>query len=998
MADPVYSFEKVEDFFTGYKSWTKLGNVLNHSYDPDIRTLTLIIENGYPQGQPCCLLIQLLGYNVFRVRFDPSKRSSNEYITNNTRAVVMDTWADLQNEWGQFITNFNDGQDTINVDTIHTDNTTQFMRIEVNLKPFSIRVYRFEGGQLYTIWSTNEEIGLRWVEVKDQVSSSSIANTFKIIQVVNKPATAKYTGFGEHGGVGLFKNSQQLTFFNYDNYGYNQIYGQGPLDQREPLYHSDPFFIEFNGVPGKKSVNGMYIDNYSLICMDIGYEKSDRNMFGIKFGELDYYVFAGNECKDIIGSFTSLVGRCRLKPRYVLGYHQGCYGWMKRQDVEDILQGYRKNNIPIDGLHIDIDAQNNFEVFTLDPINFPNPKEMFDNFRRNGAKCCTNITPIIKKGDSNYMTYKEALMNRYVILDQRTQSSSGDLLQQYYEGGRETIGKMIDDNPGGPYVGMEDYGNGSIVMGHYPDLGRKEVRDWWGQQYENLFSLGLEFVWQDMTTPAIDKTRGDMKGFPFKLLVTDDSLSSTPPKLSPAIKAWNLFSYNLHKATYHGLNLLPGRAGKRNFIIGRGSFTGSHRFCGLWTGDNASTWDFYRINIAQVLAVGLSGLSIVGADIGGFGQSYYGERWASPELIIRWTTAGSFLPWFRNHYVRHDQKWFQELYIFKDHQNDTGVTDEQRVFYRAVLPVTRHYIELRYRLMQLWYDLMWENVLESMPLCRAMFINDPQDTALYNDKIEFNSNQFFVGKDLLVAPIMNPGDTRRDIYLPVTDYWYSFMDSIYPLAYAVEGGTTIRGFDAHIDGDDCYHLGFHVPVYIRAGAIIPEIPLEQWVGQLHEIGKPCNITLNIYPGTRGNYTMYLDDGVSLSSAPPDAPQYHYLDSEEKKWVKGEYREVKIEHIQSGTNRDITISRGRDNYTPPLETFYRVAILHDPVEPRQGSNGPLMSITVNKQVLSSPNKDIVISNDNSNPVNSWYYETSINTTYIKVVDTNMITINLKYYST
>ncbi|CAG8599065.1 19266_t:CDS:2, partial [Racocetra fulgida] len=889
MADPVYSFEKVEDFFSHYESWTKLGNVLSHNYDPNIRTLTLIIEGGYPQGQSCCLLIQLLGYSVFRVRFDPSKRSADEYITNNSRAVVMDTWADLQNEWGQFSTNLNDGQDMISIDTVHINDSTRYIKIEIGLKPFSIRVYRFEGGQLYSIWSTNEEIGLRWTEVRDQLSSGSVTNTFKIIQVVNKPTAAKYAGFGEHGGVGLFKNSQQLTFFNYDNYGYGQIYGQGPLDQREPLYHSDPFFMEFNGVPGKESVIGMYIDNYSLICMDIGYEKSDRNMFGIKFGELDYYVFSGNECKDIINSFTSLVGH-----------------------VEDTLQKYRDNNIPIDGLHIDIDSQNNYQVFTLNPVTFPNPKEMFDNLRLNGAKCCVNVTPIIKKGDNDYVPYKEAMANGYLILDQRVQSSSGDLLQQYFEGGHEVIGKMtIDDNLSGvsvPYTGMEDYGYGNIVLGHYPDLGKKEVRDWWGKQYETLFSWGLEFVWQDMTTPAIDKSRGDMKGFPFKLRITDDSLSATTPSLNPALKVWNLFSYNLHKATYHGLNLLPSREGKRNFIVGRGSFTGSHRFCGLWTGDNASTWSFYRINIAQVLAVGLSGLSIVGADIGGFGKGEDNGDWASPELIIRWTTAGSFLPWFRNHYVK------------KIDETING--------------------------------------------------------------IDFNSNQFFVGKDILVAPIMDPDATKRDIYLPITDYWYNFMDSKFPLAGAVKGGTTVRNFDAHIDGDDYNHLRFIVPVYIRAGAIIPEIPLEQWVGQLHENGKPCNITLNIYPGKQGNYTMYLDDGVSLSSAPPDAPQYKYMDPEEKKWAKGEYREVKIEHVQSGINRDIKISRGRDNYTPPLETFYRVAILHDPSESFRGSNGPLMSITVNNQVLKDPNNDMVLSNDNINPVNSWYYEPSIKVTYIK----------------
>ncbi len=138
--------------------------------------------------------------------------------------------------------------------------------------------------------------------------------------------------------------------------------------------------------------------------------------------------------------------------------------------------------------------------------------------------------------------------------------------------------------------------------GHYPDLARSEVREWWGKQYKYLFEMGLEFVWQDMTTPAIRSTRGDMRSFPFRLLVTDDFLSDEHLKETPFIKMWNLYSYNLHKATYHGLNYLAEnfketlgeRQNKRNFIVGRGSFTGMHRFAALWTGDNSSSWDFLQ--------------------------------------------------------------------------------------------------------------------------------------------------------------------------------------------------------------------------------------------------------------------------------------------------------------------------------------------------------------------------------------------------------------------
>jgi alpha-glucosidase (family GH31 glycosyl hydrolase) len=122
-------------------------------------------------------------------------------------------------------------------------------------------------------------------------------------------------------------------------------------------------------------------------------------------------------------------------------------------------------------------------------------------------------------------------------------------------------------------------------------------------------------------------------------------------KKQPAIEIWALYSYNLHKATFQGLNNLPSRRNKRNFIIGRGSFAGMHRYSGLWTGDNGSTWDFWKISISQVLSLGLSGVSIVGSDIGGF-MPNGNEKFCDPDLLIRWYSGAFLLPWFRNHYVK----------------------------------------------------------------------------------------------------------------------------------------------------------------------------------------------------------------------------------------------------------------------------------------------------------------------------------------------------------
>jgi alpha-glucosidase (family GH31 glycosyl hydrolase) len=136
-------------------------------------------------------------------------------------------------------------------------------------------------------------------------------------------------------------------------------------------------------------------------------------------------------------------------------------------------------------------------------------------------------------------------------------------------------------------------------------------------------------------------------------MLDSDGWSGDPDasKKKKAIEIWSLYSYNLHKATYRGLCRLGSRAGKRNFIIGRGSFVGLHRYAGLWTGDNSSEWAFLDISVAQVLALGLSGITIAGSDVGGFEPSSDTEWFADPALVIRWYGAYCLLPWFR--YVKY---------------------------------------------------------------------------------------------------------------------------------------------------------------------------------------------------------------------------------------------------------------------------------------------------------------------------------------------------------
>jgi len=1007
-----YSFIKVEDFFSGYQNWDQVEQVTGHIYDTTDsdtkKRLGLTLQNS--DGGNALLLLRFIRADTLRIRFNPTKQNPEDYLDQNSRSVVMDTMDELCSTMPPFTVTatLQPASSPIVLTTAAADGTP-VMRVTAHRNPFYLEVEHFINSQWVSMLNTQPGIFFAPLQADPNEKTAYAGTKYSVIQGLSKHPSARYFGFGEHPGKSLCKNGKQLTYFNFDNMQSKQVYGQGAEDDREPLYHTNTFFMEFNGANQETGVTGLFVDNVSESFMDVGQSDASRMLFGSLMGDLDYYCFCGTNAAEVLAAYTSIVGHTRLKPRWALGYHQGCYGYESGEELRGVAGAYRYHNFPIDGLHIDVDIQHNYQTFTIDEAPFPNPRQMFSDLRDMGYKCSTNITPIISNlGNPPYPVYLDAESKDYLVKEERTRHHYYDQeSHQNYSGGNLYTWNSTTPNidSGVPYVGKVNYGTNRSNDGCYPDLGRKEVRIWWGEQYRHLYDIGISMVWQDMTSPAIDTSKGDMKSFPFDLALTDNSIckynhggtDTHPHSKSPSITIRNLYSYNLHKATYHGLNnlCLSDHTNTRNFIIGRGGFTGMHRFAALWTGDNASRWEFYRVNIPQVLSLGISGQSMIGQDIGGFEKGAEWECWADPQLFIRWMCTGALLPWFRNHYIAKEGcKWFQEPYRFIEQKQ--AVPEHERFFYDCVLPTTRHYVELRYRLMQLFYDALFENTVTGQPIVRPLFFNDGDDTAILNDHIDFLDNEFFVGKDLLIAPITEPqgsqnGYGRRDIYLPAGSDWYAFMNNCKKLTPKVTGGATIQGYDARIDGD-LGQIPYAVPIYVRAGAILPTIELEQYIGERANHNQTNPITLNIYPGESGTHTLYLDDGISRSSAWTD-PTNPGVDPQ----ANDEYRQVDIAHQHESSNplkRKITITRSHDNY-PPNEQFMFIAVLHEP----ELNNNPIDTITINGTAIplltgSSPEQTAdQLAGHHSN---AYYYNQNIHISFIKVFDdSTLLEIVLSY---
>jgi alpha-glucosidase len=909
-----FQYVNVQNFTPNLGQWTSLANVTGQGRSGNMFTLPMSSGPGP--------VISFLSNSVFRVRFNPT------------------SGANLTNDISYSVVNRNLGTATLNVteSSNSIEINTSVIRVVINKSPYGIQVFR--GNQL--IHSDTPTYNLVYIPGQEVIANVKIY-----------PANARYVGFGEKAGSQILKNNFTMTWFNYDNFKYIEggvPTSGGPLNPSEPLYCSVPLLIEANPNPvnGSAYSYGLFLDNTAQSYFNIG--ASDySNMFGkyyfgALYGDLDYYFIYGDGLPAVIDQYTNLTGRPTLPPRYVFGFHQGCYGYYDEAILTQIASTYRAAQIPIDGLHIDVDFQDNYRTFTSSNKKFPNAQQMFINLHQQGFKCSTNITPLVTSNplDENGNPTAYPARDSGLALNTPGQAA-GAFLYDTRGGGGPNPNHFIGDVNYGTNNNFNPFNSANLgSYGYYPDFGRPDVQQWWGQQYDYLVNtLDMDMIWQDMTCPAI--TNGDAATFPLDLMM------SFFGQYTEVAKVHNSYVLNLLKSTFEGLAKL--RPNQRSFIIARGGFAGMQRYAGLWTGDSASDWAFLQINVPEVLNLGMSGIPISGCDIGGFANgdipsgtttnpqfpSQLGGKVTGGvtnyELLTRWMILGAFLPWFRNHYDGYT-KQFQEPWAYGE----------------PVPTNCRYFVGLRYRMLNIFYSAMYEATQTGMPICRALLLNDPLDIGVYNHL----DDEFFLGHDVLIAPIITQHETAsppsppvRDVYLPAGSDWYAFTDNLTPLGAPVAGGTLIQNWYAALNNSLPLYL---MPVYIRAGAILPMRELEQYVGQSAQ--NPT--TFNIYPGRDSSFQLYQDDGISND------------------YKAGVFRTTTISHQGIPNGQRVRVLRNHDQYTPP-EPFYFVSFLGTDTPTAVKAAGASLANVLTPAALASAT------------ANAYYYNQSLKTTFVKIFD-------------
>jgi alpha-D-xyloside xylohydrolase len=515
---------------------------------------------------------------------------------------------------------------------------------------------------------------------------------------------------------------------------------------------------------------------------------------------INYYVVSGENIDNVIAGYRHLTGQAPMMPKWAYGFWQSRQRYETQEQLLGVLREYRKQGWPVDNMVQDwfYWPENGWGSHDFDKARFPDPKAMVDEVHKANARIMISIWG---KFYSNTDNYKELASKGYMWT------------------------KNVED-------GALDWVGPGYKNSHY-DPYTKEARDiYYRQMKPKLVDLGFDAWWMDNTEP--------------------DVLSNTRPAdfkklIGPTVYGGGEITFNpyslVHTEGFYS-HLKNDQPEKRQFILSRSGFAGIQRNAtAVWSGDTASRWNNLYDQISAGVSISMSGIPNWTHDIGGYAQETRfqvgdvgsaqenrstGIKQGNPEdikewreLNLRWFQFGAFSPLFRSHGE-----------VVKREINEISPAGspmrESMVWYD----------QLRYRLMPYIYSTAAETHYESGSIMRGLVMDFPQDDAVKNI-----NDQYLFGHNMLVAPVYVYGARERSVYLPKGANWYDLYTG-----ELHKGGTT-----ATIKAPET-----RMPVLVKAGAIVPVGPLTQYVDE-----KPdAPITLVVYTGADGKFSLYEDDGVS----------------------------------------------------------------------------------------------------------------------------------------
>ena len=557
---------------------------------------------------------------------------------------------------------------------------------------------------------------------------------------------------------------------------------------------------------------GLFVDFPGKVYYDIGYTRHDLFSFHTETPDYDLYLLSGGNENAICKEFRTLIGRSYIPPRWAFGLAQSRWGYKTEEDVREVARQYKEHDLPLDMICMDIEYMQDYADFTVNKERFPDLAKLSADLKAQGIR----LVPIIDAGvrvDPNDSTCTEGLEKGYFC-------------------------KKAD---GTPFVAAVWPGKA-----YFADFLRPEVREWFGHKYKALTDCGIEGFWNDMNEPSLFYSPERLRAFlnDMAALREKDNIEQEEFFLRVVGGAMGLMNSPADYASfYHEVdgqkvrhdqvhNLYGGsmtraageafadlRPGQRTLLYSRSSFIGSHRYGGIWLGDNNSSWAQLLANIQMMPSVQMCGFLYSGADLCGFSSD------TTPDLALRWLEFGLLTPLMRNHSAVGTR--MQEYYRFPE-----------------VLPAVRNMIRLRYALLPYLYSEFMKAALENTSYFRPLAFDYPDDP----DAREVE-DQLLLGEGLMAAPVYVQNAHGRHVYLPE------------PMKLL-----RLRAVDDY--DEEILPAGHHyircaldeTLLFIRPGHIIP---VAQPANSTSELDDASLTLWSFLPdGESAEYRMYRDDGVT----------------------------------------------------------------------------------------------------------------------------------------
>lgn len=557
---------------------------------------------------------------------------------------------------------------------------------------------------------------------------------------------------------------------------------------------------------------GLFVDFPGKVYYDIGYTRHDLFSFHTETPDYDLYLLSGGNENAICKEFRTLIGRSYIPPRWAFGLAQSRWGYKTEEDVREVARQYKEHDLPLDMICMDIEYMQDYADFTVNKERFPDLTKLSADLKAQGIR----LVPIIDAGvrvDPNDSTCTEGLEKGYFC-------------------------KKAD---GTPFVAAVWPGKA-----YFADFLRSEVREWFGHKYKALTDCGIEGFWNDMNEPSLFYSPERLRAFLNDMAALREKDNIEQEEFFPRVIGGAMGLMNSpadYASFYHEVdgqkvrhdqvhNLYGGsmtraageafadlRPGQRTLLYSRSSFIGSHRYGGIWLGDNNSSWAQLLANIQMMPSVQMCGFLYSGADLCGFSSD------TTPDLALRWLEFGLLTPLMRNH-------------------SAVGTRTQEYYRFPEVLPAVRNMIRLRYALLPYLYSEFMKAALENTSYFRPLAFDYPDDP----DAREVE-DQLLLGEGLMAAPVYVQNAHGRHVYLPE------------PMKLL-----RLRAVDDY--DEEILPAGHH---YIRCA--LDEVLLFLRPGHIVPVAQPANSTselddasLTLWSflpdGESAEYRMYRDDGVT----------------------------------------------------------------------------------------------------------------------------------------